>query len=669
MIGFYRRGTRTLTAILANVWAWRHRHPWWSTLIALVASCAGFVIFSTTYAWAADGDASPLTPFLPGGTLHDSAGVAVINYTRLPLDRGFFDAGKGIPTMLVDGIWTFHLAFVAWTLWFLEWLLNFEWVSWLSAPFNSLADTVQGLLGDLNWIPFALAITGLVAGAALLLGKVGSSLLEMLLAVVAVVLATGILANPVQSLTAAGGALDKAQEYSAEVSAAVVTDRGEEPPVSGDVLSEAVTTQLVDIFVRQAAQTIAFGHVLPEQCAAVFNNAMTTSAPILGGGETVREQVSACDPLAKVYVENPGFPMVWVACVVASGSAILKLFALAAACLLIYTVVCMLLAALKSMWYAYLAMLPVNRYPLWRSLGDVLMGIVSIFVIVVAIAAYLKLVVDVIQAAWMLSIVAFMMLVNIFMIILIVLLFRIRRAARKAGRSMAEQMSHLGLRSGGQRQPNRALTAAVMSSVATTGLNLLTRPKPGTTVDARSINVFGPPQTKATPLDDLGEMTVQGRPSRPTTPTQPGGGPKALEQGKKALPAGKTADTASKAAGLGLKIAKIAKAAPGGPAALAGAAALEVGKDVVQSQAAKAVAAKAAPTQGNSRPAGQSPASPRPAGRRIVVGVDGTGHIQRTKIEPVYTITNLQPAHPEPQRPQRSVDLRALIAARKQLNG
>ena len=58
-----------------------------------------------------------------------------------------------------------------------------------------------------------------------------------------------------------------------------------------DLLSAAVSSQLVDIFVRIPAQTIAFGKVLDGACATGFTDSMLTSSPIAGGGNAVREAV------------------------------------------------------------------------------------------------------------------------------------------------------------------------------------------------------------------------------------------------------------------------------------------------------------------------------------------------------------------------------------------
>jgi hypothetical protein len=59
--------------------------------------------------------------------------------------------------------------------------------------------------------------------------------------------------------------------------------------------------------------------------------------------------------------------------------------------LFLVTVLGFLIAALKTMWNVYLGILPINRYPLWKSLADTFMGLVAIVFMAVVMAAVLKL--------------------------------------------------------------------------------------------------------------------------------------------------------------------------------------------------------------------------------------------------------------------------------------
>jgi hypothetical protein len=70
----------------------------------------------------------------------------------------------------------------------------------------------------------------------------------------------------------------------------------------------------------------------------------------------------------------------------AGGVATLLLFALAITALLMVSVFFFLVAAVKSMFLVYLAILPVNREPLWRSISDSIMGLISLIVMTCLLA-------------------------------------------------------------------------------------------------------------------------------------------------------------------------------------------------------------------------------------------------------------------------------------------
>lgn len=672
MITFYRHTFETLGGAFWRVRFWAHDHPRWSKVIAVVLIDLFLVLFGNTYwAFAADGGGS--SPFMLGGDITDSDGVPLTNYTVLPLDRGdVFTMGKFFISMWIDPIWTGHLGLVSWMIWFCNWLLSFEWVDIVAAPFGALADLLQDFLGEIAWIPFALTIAGGVAGLAIMLGRHSTGWAELFISACCAVLATGLLANPIASLTAAGGAFDTAQEYGGQIAAVVVTDDINSTELdSENLLSAAVTSQLVDIFVKIPAQTIAFGHALEGQCAATFTDTMTNSAPIQTGGNEVRDAVGGCDEAAKTFNQNPNFGQVLTAVTMTPGALTLFILPMAFGVLFLVTVLGFLISALKTMWNVYIGILPVNRYPLWKSLADTFMGLVAIVFMAVVMAAVLKLTVAAITGLSSLGIplVAQMTFATLVMIVLLFLIIRARRIAKKTGRSIAEQLSKYGIGKGAPAQRNGVKTVAAMSAVSTVAAAALRRPD--NKVDARSIN-FG-----AGAAQDIGTMTATRPPAAPKPPSTPSGG----SPSRPALPSPQmgsgggagagAAAKASKTADLVFTAARIGKgAAAGGVAGAAGAAALEVGGRVASKGASKAVSAAAA---GASKPraAGdpkvvsmvvdQGPAPTRtPDGpRRIVVDSSGMGHIERRPSSGVVDISSLPARAP---RSPRSGEMRARLA-------
>lgn len=682
MITFY---SHTFSALAGAFWRlrfWAHEHPRWSKVIAVVLIDMFLVMFGNTYwAFAADGD--PAVPFLLNGNITDSSGVPLGYYVVLPLDRGdVFNWGKAFIAAWLDPIWTGHLGMVSWMIWFCNWLLSFEWVGVIATPFNALAGVIEGFLGQINWIPFALMIAGGVAGLAIMVGRHSTGWAEIFISATCAVLATGMLANPVASLTAAGGALDTAQNYGGEIAAAVVSNDAGDPNWDSDqVLSSAVTSQLVDLFVKVPAQTIAFGHALEGECAATFTSAMLDRPPLAGGND-VRDAVNGCDASAKQYNENPNFGQVLTAATMTPGSLTLFAIPMAFGVLFLVTVIGFLIAALKTMWNVYLGILPINRYPLWRSLADMFMGLVAIVLMAVVMAATLKITVAIITGLSGLGIplVAQMTFASLMMIVLIVLMFRAKRMAKKAGHSMAEYLSKFGMRSGGTAQRDGVKAIAAMSAVSTVAAAALRRPD--NSIDARSIH-FGLGAGGAA-AQDIGSMTATRATAAPPRPVPPSGG----STGRGALPAPQGGSGGGRAAGAAAAASKTADlvftgvrigkgAAAGGLAGAAGAAALEVGGRVASKGASKAIqagasAATPSSTSGASRPApaavkvvpmvvDQTPARTPDSSRRIVVDGNGMGRIQRTPTGGVVDISSLPP-QPRALPSPRSAELRNRLA-------
>ncbi len=677
MITFYRH---TFTTLGGAFWRIRHfarEHPWWARISAIVLVDVFLIVFGNTY-WAFAADGSGAAPFLLGGDITDSGGVPLSSYTVLPLDRGdVFTWGKAFIAAWLDPIWTGHLGLVGWMIWFCNWLLSFEWVEVIAAPFAGLADVVEAVLGQIHWIPFALMISGGVAGIAIMLGRHSTGWAEIVISATCAVLATSILANPVATLTATNGALDQAQEYGGQIAAAVVSDDINDTTLdSEDMLSAAVSSQLVDIFVKVPAQTIAFGHALEGTCATTFTETMTTSAPINTGGNEVRDAVGACDEAAKSYNQNPNFGQVATAVTMTPGALALFLLPVAFGVLFLVTVIGFLIAALKAMWNVYLGILPVSRYPLWRSLADTFMGLVAIVLMAVVMAAVLKLTVAMITGLSGLGIpvVAQMTFATFTMCVLLFLLVRARMAAKKAGRSMAEQLSKFGMGKAGAKERDNVKAVAAMGAVSAVASAAVRRPDRN--VDARSINFLG---------SDLGPAGGSGSgpasfaatrgPAAPTPPAPSSGGPAALppaQSGPGGAGAGAAAK-ASKTADLIFTSARIAKGAgAGGLAGAAGAAALEVGGRVTRSGAGKAISSGVSAVQGASGRSGESRTSPAPvviesvgaqqtpdAPRRIVVDASGVGHVER---RPAGSAVDISTLAPRGARSPRSLELRNRLA-------
>lgn len=255
MISFYASAFHTLSSWALRARVWAHLHPWKTRLLVTLL----LVIYLTVVA----AQAAHASWLLPEGTeFTDSHGVPIERFATISVNAGdIWSPGKVIANFIVQLVWMIQYYITTAIIWLFSFMLSFEWVSWLATPFNALAAWMQGELSGIGWIPFALTIAALVGGAAILFGKTSAGIWEIVIALVMSVLAVGVLANPVATLTATGGMLDKAQEWGGSLAGAIIVD-DTQTSTDVDTMSAAVTSQLVDVFIRIPHQVISYGMVL-----------------------------------------------------------------------------------------------------------------------------------------------------------------------------------------------------------------------------------------------------------------------------------------------------------------------------------------------------------------------------------------------------------------------
>lgn len=585
MITVYTTSFRLLARWGSRLRYWAYQHPHLARLFTVV-----FLVML----FGMKAQAAHAAGFLPEDSdFEDSAGNKFSQYGIINVAPGDpLHPGIVIVSFFVQLIWAIQYFFTGVILWLFDFLLSFTWIEWLAAPFNALALWLQGVLGDIHWIPFALTISALVGGIAIMVGRLAGGLWEMLIAAVVAVMATGILSNPVATLTAAGGVLTKAQEFGGQLASSIVVDKNMLGQTQA-TMSDAFTTTLMDIFVRTPYQVISYGMVLPDKCQEFFDKFIQSGQPQPG----LRE----CAPAAAQFsYDNPSAINIVNALISAGGVTVLNTFGIVISILLVMAAFFFLVAALKSMMFAYAAVAPMFREQLWRSLADTFMGLFSLMVMTVLLSMYLKL------TGWIMSKSGYlphqlrMVLLMIFMTVMIVLVVRARKQTLRMGHRGAAQLSKLGL--GMRSQPrdttNTLLKMSAVTQMAKMGMDLLSRsPKTSTTAAPEiaptpvavpaPVNLDGPKAIGTGPVRGPASASHQG-PSGDPDPivyTQVPDEPRPGSAGRKA-PA-----IAQKAAAAGQAALVIGKGAAAGGVAGAAAAA---GGLVVRTAATKAATAGAA---------------------------------------------------------------------------
>jgi hypothetical protein len=449
----------------AEIRFWLYQHPVLRRTASVLFLWCVLLYAGAAAAFAADGTGQTSGLFMPTTGIHDTHGIGIEKYMSLPLDRGdVWTPQKMWVTSMLDILWVGHIFYVAVLFALVKFLLAFEWVDFIATPLNGIAVSFQSLVTQFHWIPFALMVTAFVAGIYMLRGKFSSGLIECVMAVFIAIAATGVLANPVATITGMNGFLNSAKTWGGEIAVAITTDPGTRPDATmspDKVLAENVIAQLVDAYVRVPAQTVTFGHVLTGDCDTVFDKDFGERNPVNVSETNVRDRVGDCDKDAKEYVQSPVITKVGVMAHIQLGSFFMTVMIYGLSFYIISSVFSSLWNGLKAMFMSLVAVLPAtSRTGLWRSIIGMYSACVMIIGALVLLAGYLKVLVSISSVTSRFGIVLQMSFVNISVLIFLVALWRMHRKAKKAGETLAQRLGKLGIGNAAEQpksQPIRKL--------------------------------------------------------------------------------------------------------------------------------------------------------------------------------------------------------------------
>lgn len=250
----------------------------------------------------ADSGRSQAPWFLTWISLNDTRGISVWNY-EMSIDRGGMTSpGKFFWSVLVDISWQIYRAVCAVALWFLDWVLSFEWVPVVATPLLAVGDAMQSAVNSLGLVPALLTLTAVVAVLWMARGRWATGIWELAMALVIASLASGVFAQPVEMVAGPDGLLVKTNQAGQELAAELAT--GEAEGKTAEELRAEQTGALVDTFLRQPTQMINFGRVLDGTgCEAAYDEVV--SAGPYGNDPDIRDRIKDCDEELYEYANDP----------------------------------------------------------------------------------------------------------------------------------------------------------------------------------------------------------------------------------------------------------------------------------------------------------------------------------------------------------------------------
>ncbi|CAM5535565.1 hypothetical protein LSHI6S_00089 [Leifsonia shinshuensis] len=628
--------------VSVRLWCWSKRHPRIATLLAVFISLYVLGCFL-----AGPASAEPLgkaSPDAPGDNLTDSSGVRASHYINLFINRGdLLHTDKMWVSGIINGLWTAVFNFVVFCLSIFQWLLEFKWVEVVAAPVRAIAMIVQTFVGQLALVPTALFLVGVVAGFYVMRNKWPAALVEVGMTIGLSILATGIFANPIAWVTGDNGPLQQSISFGGQISAALsgngyLTDQDAS---TSNLVSDSITTPIVDLFIAQPAQALSFGHVIGGDCAKVFHDAVTNVSPITAD-DSVRNAVNGCDQDAGQFADNPSWSAVSNVASVGVATFSLLLFAIAAAALIFAAVAMLMFNGFRLLTSTIVGMFPfTDRRKFWGALFGVFAMFVAIMTLIAALALYLTFLKDILNGVAQLGIPLNqqMQFISLAMTVVLCLLVWHLLAVRRGGKRLGERMAGL-METTKHQKPQPLLNVPNALALSTLMRRMPKMPAaPAAPAPQASLPTPGPaPAT--TRYVFLGGNRPDAAPSGPA-----GGGYFPATPRPQTAGAGGAGGRVAQAAMSGTRLARAAIAGPQSLALEAGRQVAEkaisrsrivVNKDgvgAVQKDATKASASRA--IQQVTTDAGIRPERP---GRRIVVGADGVGHVQAPKTPRVFVV-------------------------------
>lgn len=450
---------RPADEFMLRVWVWLSVHR--RVRMALAAWCVLTLCWfvNVTIANAAEMDMSSGvtgTFMLPLGHLTDTSGVPLHRYSELPIRPG----NATTPVQLIRAIvlnilWAFYAVCVFLVLAILEFILSFMWLDWLASPIGLIANSLDGILGQFGLVGLGLSVTAVTVAFAVLRGRKGSALVEVLVVSAVVGLIATPMGNPINELTGEESVLKQSAAYGAELGQGTTQDasEGEDGGGSDDEAGVGVSSGLVDMTLRAPAQMISFGQELEGECKTAFDEAAKDPGV---DTEKWRKKVISCDKGVKEANETSSFT--------AFGFYFMNWFSLIGLVVLIVVLVFFLIkdvlmalfGSINVIIKGYLAAFPgPARFAFFNAFMQVVVNVVMIAIYVWALHIYLWIINMVARSMAVAPLMLVAMFFGFVVIVMAVTFFLMKGQAKKAGKKLSEVMSNMGLNRAAEPKPGK----------------------------------------------------------------------------------------------------------------------------------------------------------------------------------------------------------------------
>lgn len=380
------RCPRALAGVVSSVYG---------RLVALVALVVVFVFAGAGVASAdpeQEGEGAFATPF-DFMQIRDSHGISVWRY-MMSIDQG--SAAKPMSVIWafwIDALWNIYRGLLAASIWFVGWILQFDWLRMLLSFLQPLGDSMQSLIDQAGVMPLFLALTAFIAGLLMLQGRNATFVYDIVIACAIAAAATGFMSDPVGRIAGESGYITQARDGGLEFAASV--NRGEGTP---EQMIQTMQLEMADVLIRQPTQLINFGRVIDTEGGADCVQEWDAGHQNVEGNDrdTIKDNVAKCGEAGeamKEYADNPSAMGALTTGFVLWGGLFMVLLCFVLGLAVMLAVFYCAFMSVKLIWDMVWGILPgTARGGLWRSVAGVLMALLFIMVSVVFLMTYMQLI-------------------------------------------------------------------------------------------------------------------------------------------------------------------------------------------------------------------------------------------------------------------------------------
>lgn len=309
--------------------------------------------------------------------LIDGEGLNAWQYElAIKTDHGV-DVGKGIPALLVTIAWQLYVQIVMPALWFLHWVLSFEWLTLITAPLMDVGNALRAVFNKLGLASIFLAVAGLVTGVHLLRGRYSKAVYEVVAGGVVLGLAATVFANPVAAVMGLNGISDQVHERTMEFATALENEiEVRAPGTTSSGGGDPVTTAMISTFIRKPVQIVSFGEILDGgSCEGAWKEKVSQGP--WGYTAHIRDAVRSCNEALGTYADTPTMGMVGAAIILIPAAVIILILGVILGGVVMLAMVNVAIASVRLVIDLVFALLPGgSRDTLAQRLADIAINLV-----------------------------------------------------------------------------------------------------------------------------------------------------------------------------------------------------------------------------------------------------------------------------------------------------